>query len=114
MSTRAELAAAANSVEGVKAFPYFVSSTSPGTAYVRLERIEYPNPFGGIAHWNVVLILPQDYATAEKYLETKVPLLKTAIEPHLSITSVRPEQLSINGVGTIPVVFLNGHREEDS
>lgn len=113
MSTRTDLAAAAASVEGIKAHPFVTGDTEPGTVFVRLERIEYPNPFGGVARWNVVLVLPQDQADAEKYLGATLPGLLTALEPHLAVTSVVPQQLDITGVGYLPCAFINGHREAD-
>lgn len=113
MSTRSALAAAARTVVGVNAHEYVVGNTQPGTCYPRLDRIEYPNAFGGVAHWNVVLILPQDFAEAEKYFETKLPPLKAALEPHLVITAVTLQRLQLDGVGTLPAAFFTGHREAD-
>lgn len=113
MSTRTDLAEAAATVVGLTAHEYVVGDTNPGTVYPRLERIEYPNAFGGIAYWNVVLVLPQELDQAEKYLEQKLPALKAAIEPHLVVTSVALQRLQLDGVGTLPVAFVNGHREQD-
>lgn len=111
MSTRTDIATAASTVEGITGHPYVVGDTDPGTVYPRLDRIEYPNPFGGIAHWNVVLVLPQDLAEAEKYLEANLPDLKTALEPHLFITTVQLQRLQLDGVGILPIASINGHRE---
>lgn len=112
MSVREELATAAGTVPGVTAHPYFVQSTAAGTVWIRLERIDYPNPFGGVVRWNVVLVLPQDQAQAERELERLAPLLRTALEPHLAIDSVEPQRLDLQGIGIVPVAFINGHREE--
>lgn len=109
---RQELADAVSSVAGMTAYPYYVQTTAPGHAFVRLERIEFPNRFGGLGHWNVIVVLPQDMAQAEKYLEQVVPGLLTALAPHLTIREVVPQRLSITGVGDLPCVFINGHREE--
>lgn len=113
MSTRTELTDAANAVAGITAHTYVVGDTDPGTVYPRLDRIEYPNPFGGVAHWNVVLVLPQGEAEAEKYVEDMVPTLKAALDPHLVITAVVLQRLQLDGVGILPVAFINGHREAD-
>lgn len=110
---RQAIATAASTVEGITAHPYFVQSTNAGTAYVRLDRIEYPNRFGGIGFWDLVVLLPQDYAAAEKYLEVKVPALIEAINEHVVIDRVTPQQLQITGVGTIPAVFITTHKEAD-
>lgn len=113
MSTRSDIESAANSVPGIKAHDYVVGDTDPGTVYPRLDRIEYPNAFGGVAHWNVVLVLPQDLAGSEQYLEETLPALKAALDPHLVITAVQLQRLQLDGVGTLPVAFINGHREAD-
>lgn len=113
MSTREDLEAAAHTVPGIKAHAYVVGDTEPGTVYPRLDRIEYPNAFGGIAHWSVVLVLPQDYAEAEQYVEEVLPDLKAALDPHLVITAVLLQRLQLDGIGTLPVAFINGHREAD-
>jgi hypothetical protein len=113
MSTRADLATAAGTVEGITAHAYVSTDTEPGTVWVRLERIDYPNPFGGVAHWNVVLVLPQNLTDAEYYLEDTLPALKAALDPHLVITSVTPQRIDLPGVGILPCAFINGHREQD-
>jgi len=112
-AVRETLAAAATTVEGVSCQPYFVQSTEPGAAMVRLDRIEYPNSFGGICHWNVVVLLPQDMAAAEEYVDTKIPAVKAALEGELVITQIQPQRLEIDGIGILPCVFINGHREQE-
>ncbi|GAA0978216.1 hypothetical protein ENKNEFLB_02830 [Nocardioides aquaticus] len=113
MNGRGDIAAAASSVPGIIGHEYVVGETDPGTVYPRLDRIEYPNAFGGVAHWNVVLVLPQDLAEAERYAEDTLPVLKAALDPHLVITAVLLQRLQLDGVGTLPVAFINGHREAD-
>ena len=113
MSAREDIAYAASEVPGITGHPYVVGDTDPGTVYPRIDRIEYPNPFGAVVHFNVVLVLPQDLAEAERYLEENLPDLKAALEPHLVLTTVQPQRLDIPGVGVLPVAFINGHREAD-
>lgn len=113
MSTRTDLATAASTVEGITAHPSYVQGTDPGLTFVRLERIDYPNPFGGVAHWNVVVVLPQDIAAAERFVEDHLEPLRLALEPYLAITSAVPQRIEFPGVGVVPCVFINGHREAD-
>ncbi len=112
-TVRTAIASAASTVEGITCHPYYVQSPEPGSASIRLDRIDYPNVFGGVCHWNVVVILPQEQAAAEKYIDTKVPLIRSAIEEHIVITQVQPQRLDIPGVGILPCVFINGHREQE-
>lgn len=115
MSTdvRQELAGAASTVEGITAHPYYVQDTSPGHTFIRLERVTYPNRFGGLDRWNVVVVLPQDLAEAEKFFEDHIEDLYAALAPHLAIDEAVLQQLNITGVGILPCVFINGHRERD-
>lgn len=111
-AVRQTIADAANTVDGITCAPYFVQNSNAGIAYVRLDRIEYPNPFGGITYWDLVVNLPSDYAAAEKYLESKVPDLIEAIEEHVTVFRVTPQRLSTKA-GEWPVVFIHTHREAD-
>lgn len=113
MSTREDLANALSTVVGITGNEYVVGTFTPGTAYPRLDRVEYPNPFGGVAHWNVIVVLPQGIAESEKYVEMNLPSLKEALEPHLVITAAQMGRLSIPNTGEVPALFINGHREAD-
>lgn len=113
MTVREELAAAATTVDGVKVTPYYTGATEPGRGFIRLDRVDYPNRFGGIARWNVVCHLSSDISTAEKWVETKSPLIRAALAEHLVITSMVPGRIDLLGVGVFPCLFINGHREED-
>lgn len=108
---RRALAAAASTVAGVTGRPHLTSETEPGTAWVRLTRLEYPNRFGPVAHLAVVLVLPQDPAETETYLDQKIGPMTAALAGELVITSIVPTQLIIDGIGTLPTAFFNGHRE---
>ncbi|KAA1424314.1 hypothetical protein [Nocardioides antri] len=110
---RAEIAAAANTVSGINCSPYFRQSVKPGDGMVRRERTNYPNPFGGIVTWQVIVALPQDLAAAEKYLDEHLPDLVEAIQESLVVTSTTPQQLALD-TGAVPVVVIEGHREEDN
>jgi hypothetical protein len=110
---RQALADAANTVPGIACQPFYVQATAAGASFVRLERIDYPNPFGGVAHWNVVVVLDQDMGHAERFLEEHLEPLRIALSEVLVVTSATPQRVSFPGVGDLPCVFINGHREAD-
>jgi len=112
-AVRAAVAAAANTVEGVTCSPYYVQGTSPGTAMVRLDRITYPNRFGGVATWQVWVVLPQGRDAAEKWLDSKVPDLVAALTSEMTVQSVTPSQLQLDG-NNVPGVVIAGTRETES
>lgn len=109
---RKALADAASSVPGVSAHPYYVQGTKPGHAFVRLERTEYPNAFGAVRRWNVVLVLPQDLAAAEQMIDDKQPQLYAALSAEMTIKEAAPQRLNIVGVGDLHALFITGYREE--
>lgn len=111
-AVRAELAAAANTVEGVDVAPYYRQSTKPLTGAVQLDRIEYPNRFGGIAYWEVLVLLPSDVAAAQKQAETLIPALYAALRPHLAVDRATFGQTQL-GTTASNVVLIAGHREEE-
>lgn len=107
---RSLIAAAASSVPGISVTPYFRQTTKPGDGMVRLERMNRDTSgFGYMATWQVVVVLPQDLASAEKYLDEKVPALLEAISEELVVTTVTPQQLALD-TGLVPVVFIEGNR----
>lgn len=107
---RTAIAAALSVVDGIKCTPNFRQTTKPGDAMVRLERMTRDESgFSYMNTWQVLVILPQDIATAEKYLDTRVDSLVTAVSEELVVTSVTPQQLSID-TGLVPVVVVEGNR----
>jgi hypothetical protein len=109
---RKALAVAASTVEGVTCLPYYVQTTTPGAAFVRVDRTEYPDQFGGIRHWNVIVILPQDMGAAEAWVEAHEDALVKALQPELVVTQVQPQRLNTDA-GVLLCVFINGHREKE-
>lgn len=112
-AVRAELAAAVNGAgAAAKCAPYFVQATKPGSAWVRRDRTEYPNRFGGVVTWQIVVVLPPDLASAEKYADEKGPVLVEALADHLVVTSVTPQQIVLDDHPPLKALFIEGHREE--
>ena len=110
---RTELAAAASTIDGITCLPYYVQSTEVGAAMVRLDRIEYPNFTGGINYWSLVVILPQDMAAAEEWVDENVAPIITAIEHLIVVTQVQPQRLGLLDGSVVLAVFINGHREKE-
>jgi hypothetical protein len=109
-AVRAEIAAAMNAVEGIHATPYFRQTTRPGQAFVRLARWRRDTSgFGFMVTWEIFVILPQDLAGAETYLDEKLPELTEAAEAVLILTTVTPSRLALDS-GHVPVVVIEGNR----
>ncbi|KHL18539.1 hypothetical protein CLV56_4005 [Mumia flava] len=114
-TVRQALATAASTVDGVDVSPYFRQTTKPGSGMVRYDRTAYPQGtnFGGLITWQVVIFLPQDQATAEKFLDEKAPLVVAALASHMRITDVITQQLALES-GTVPIALIQGNREEEN
>lgn len=110
---RQELADAASTVFGVECSPFYVQLTAPGAACVRRDRIDFPDRFGGVGFWNVVVCLGQDLTTAELLFEDLAAPLVAALRPVMAIKSASLNTTSFPD-GTAPVLtaFINGFREE--
>ena len=107
---RAEIAAAASSVDGVSCAPYFRQSTRTGDAVVRLGRKDAAsNGFGMVTVWQVWIVLPQALADAEKWIDSHDEDIRTALDRELSVTSVLPAETTF-GTSTTNVVIYEGNR----
>jgi len=114
-AVRNELATAANTVDGVNVSPYYRQSTKPGSGVVQLERIEYPNTFGGEAYWQLIVLLPTGIEAAQKRSEVLIPLLYNALRDHLVVTLAELGQTVLDTSGAAqPCVLISGHREQEN
>lgn len=110
--TRSEIADACNTVDGVKVSPYFRQDANPGSGLVRYGGTSRPNRLGGLNTWQVVLFVHQDIADAERWIDGHVPDLLDALEPVMGHPlAAEPQQLALDS-GTVPVVVIQGTREE--
>jgi hypothetical protein len=113
-AARNAIAQAASTAEGITCHPYFVQGTKTGHATVRLDVTNYPpDGFGGVVRWNVVVMLPQDQAQAEKYIDDHLKDIVAAVSEEMQVSEARPQQLNIPGAGILPVLFITGHREQE-
>lgn len=111
MSARDEIAAAANAVAAVTVTEFYRQHSKPGNGWIRRDRTDYPNKFGGLVTWQVLIVLPQNLADAEKWIEDNQLALVTALREALIIRSAQPAELVVNS-GTVPVLIIEGQREE--
>lgn len=108
---RQAIADAANTVTGMNVSPYYKQSTRPGDGYVRKFRVEYPNPFGGLVTWQILIAAAQDIPTAERFMDDQVPALVEAISGELVVTDVTAVQFQYDS-GLVPGIQIQGRREE--
>lgn len=114
-AAREAIAEAASTVDGIKVTPYFRQTVKAGQGMVRLDRRVRDD--SGLAYfndvWQVLVVLPQDIAAAEKYLEQKLDLLLDALGEQLAVASATPQQIQTDST-TIPCVVIEGTRESEN
>ena len=101
---REAIAAAASSVDGVKCSPWFRQTTKPGSAHVTYGRsFRDESGFGFMNVWQVLVVLPQDIAAAEKWIAAKGDALLEALGEPLVVTGrlVSVDGRKIRTVGSI-------------
>lgn len=110
---REELAAAATTVDGITCSPYYRQTLKPGEAMVRYDRTDRQK-FGGVVTWQIAILLPEDTADAERYLDKLVPDVADALEAgrHLTVTAIYPQQFVLPDQGIQPFALIEGTREE--
>jgi hypothetical protein len=116
-AVRQALAEACNAIDGVEVSPNFSSVTNPGTGMVRFGGLNRPNRLGGVVTWQVVIFLSRDIAQAEEWIDEHLAPVLDAIEQRRELHDglrVDRQQLSLDDVGTVPIVLIEGTREEDS
>lgn len=108
---REDLAAALTAVPGVNVAPYYRQNAQPGMGFIRLHaKTRDDTGMGFMDTWQAWILLPQDLAAAELWLETNLPALIAAAAPHIVITTITPSQLVLEQ-GTVPGVVIEGARE---
>lgn len=109
---RQEISSAVNTVDGISCTPYHRQSAAAGDASVRFASTNYPDKFGGIVTWEVVVGLPQDVATAEKFIDSKSPAIRAALAEVITVRRVYPARSTYDTTQT-NVLVIEGTREED-
>lgn len=112
-AVRQAIADAANTAAGVTVTPYFRALTQPGDGAVRYDHTDYPNAFGGLVTWQVVVALPQDQRAAEQWLDQNGHALRVAVSEELIVRSMTAFQINLPDAGAIPAVVIEGQREEE-
>lgn len=110
MTTRGEIATAANTVAGVNVSEFYRQTTKPGDGFVSLAGYDRDDTgFGFMERWNVTVVLHQDVKAAETWIETNADALIDALSAVLVITALTPGKLALDA-GAVPGVVVEGTR----
>jgi hypothetical protein len=106
------IANAVSTVDGVNVTPYFRQTTKAGEGMVRLDVQRRDDARFYLDTWQVLVVLPQDIAAAEKWLDANLVALREAAREQLVVLSITPQDLLLD-TGKVPVVVIEGVREAD-
>jgi hypothetical protein len=93
-STRASLAAALNTVSGVKGYAYRPTAPRAGDAWPQVESAVREVADAWSISWRIFVVLPPDEKGASIAFDTLVPLLVDTIEATAYVDSVAPVVLA--------------------
>lgn len=112
-TTRETIAAAASTVEGVDCSPFYTATSEVGGAWVERSRTTYDpglHPsYGAKPFWRVVVVMPQDVAAAEQWLEDNQEPLVAALYEVMAVQNASPLTLSIVDAPSLKVLQIDGH-----
>lgn len=96
-TSRADIAAALNAIEGVNGFEKRPKVLNPGDAYPLLETAERGPGLAFMAIWRILLILGRDEPSATDQTEALLPELAAALDPVAFVTAVTPVAIPTQG-----------------
>lgn len=112
-ATRGLLAAAANTHLGENSVaPYYRQSTAAGFGWVSLARRDRDaSGFGYLDVWEIRVVLSQEVAKAEKWIDAHSDALVTALSGEIVVTSLTPAILNLDQKTTVNALIIEGVRE---
>lgn len=113
MTARSDLATAANTVDGVNVTEFWRQTAHPGQGWVRLDRTDYPDIFGGIDTWQVLIVVSTNDAVAEQWIEANIPDLLGALRHQMIVRQTSLRSYPTPEKQVIPVLVIEGTREAD-
>lgn len=112
-AVRAAIAAAANAHLGEhRVTPYYRQSTKPGWGWVSLaSRDRDDSGFGFMDRYEVRVVLAQEIAQAEAWIDEHSDALVAAIAEELIVTTITPARLPLDQKTTVNALIIEGVRE---
>lgn len=114
MSARDELADALTATGVARVSPYYRQSMRPGDGCIRWGgSARDDSGLGVIVTWQAWIALPQDTATAEKWLDQHLPDLIAALNTEATVTNAEPAELVL-GTNAINGLIIEAARPQES
>lgn len=114
MSARSEIAAAASSVAGVAVNPHYRQDPNPGRGFVQLVTTDRDDTgLGFVDTWHVVIMLAQDWHSAETWVDANRAALAAALNPELLVTRMFTQTIQLDNGPSVPCLVVEGTRESE-
>lgn len=110
---RTALADAANNHLGARRVtPYYRQSTTAGWGWVSLARADRDSSgFGYLDTFEIRIVLSQEIAKAEAWIDEHVDALVAAVAEEMVVTSWSPAVLNLDSKSTVNALIIEGVRE---
>lgn len=111
---RHAIAGVCNTIEDVDVSPHFRQEPGLGTGFVQWMGTRWPNKFGGVDTYRVVIYLGQDVEVADRFIDQKVPQIMAALIASRDLPeplTAAPMQYPLDS-GVVSVVVIEGTRED--
>lgn len=108
--TRAALAAALSTVDGVTGYARRPNVTKPGDAWPMWRGSERADGWGYLETWAVVIVLPGAEDTADAFADEHQAALDAALRPVLHVDSFAPATLP-SSAGDLFALMITGRSE---
>ncbi|GAA2817454.1 hypothetical protein [Kribbella solani] len=106
VESRAAIAEALSTVEGVTGYPKRPTTWTPGDAIVLVEQIDHTLGVAWQVTWRIVLLLSGDEGVAIEQLDELLPLITDALQPLVYVDTATPEAVQTEGGDMTAVVIL--------
>jgi hypothetical protein len=109
--SRAEIAAALSTVEGVTGFKFRPTGLKKGAAWPLIDRLDRDQVSGQFATtWRIAVILPEDEEKASEWFDSMHEPITEALEDLGYVDLIEPGAL-VTSEGDLPIMILTLRRE---
>jgi hypothetical protein len=108
--TRAAIAAAISTVDGLTGYVKRPTAMKPGDGWPQWRGAARADGFGFLETWAVLVVLPDNETTADEWADSHGYALATALEPVMFVESIAPATIPASG-NDIYALMITGRTE---
>lgn len=109
--TRAEIAAAVSTLDGLTGFAERPANPKAGDAWPQWRGAERAGGFAFLETWQVVIVMPSEEVKADEWADLYGYELAQILQPVLHVTGIQPATLPVSGQNDTYALMITGVRE---